>query len=132
MRSLHCSNVPKACFSHMQMGCQDIVGSTVGFENAHGTCVGRIKQGRSPSRASPPMTCQGASAPTQRRRVHGGSPETFLGGAGVVPIPDLQRAAARCARADLSTTSRWHTRVARTLGEAMDNYLGWDIHLHNA
>lgn len=129
----HCSNVPKACFSHMQMGCQDIVGSTVGFENAHGTCVGRIKPG--------PFTFARVSTDdlSGRIRAYAGEgeftedPLETFGGAGVAHIPDLQQLLhLLCASGFEHHVAIAHARVARTLGEAMDNYLGWDIHLHNA
>ncbi|NLB97016.1 MAG: fucose isomerase [Armatimonadetes bacterium] len=129
----HCSNVPKACFSHMQMGCQDIVGSTVGFENAHGTCVGRIKPG--------PFTFARVSTDdlSGRIRAYAGEgeftedPLETFGGAGVAHIPDLQRLLhSLCANGFEHHVAIAHARVARALGEAMGNYLGWDIQLHNA
>ena len=112
----HCSNVPKACFSHAQMGCQDIVGSTVGFENAHGTCVGRIKPG--------PFTFVRVSTddPSGRIRAYAGEGE-FTEDPGDVwrrrrAHPDLQQLLhLLCASGFEHHVAIAHARVARTLGE---------------
>ena len=102
-------------------GRQDIVGGTVGFENAHGTCVGRIKPGPFTFVRCPPMTCRGASVPTRegeftedpgdvwrrRRRAHPGSATAVA-----LALREAGQHRRDCARA------------RGTLGEAMDNYLG--------
>ena len=45
MVAFHCSNFPKDMLEDARMAYQDIVGGTVGNENAYGTIQGRVKPG---------------------------------------------------------------------------------------
>ncbi len=41
----HCGNYPKSVFARMEMRYADVIGATVGFENAYGSCRGNIQPG---------------------------------------------------------------------------------------
>lgn len=41
----HCGNFPKSILDIREVKYGDIIGQTVGFENAYGACIGRIKEG---------------------------------------------------------------------------------------
>lgn len=41
----HCGNYPKSVFAQVEMRYADVIGATVGFENAYGSCRGNIKPG---------------------------------------------------------------------------------------
>jgi len=41
----HCGNYPRSIFARMEMRYADVIGATVGMENAYGSCRGNIKPG---------------------------------------------------------------------------------------
>ncbi|MDH7568347.1 MAG: L-fucose/L-arabinose isomerase family protein [Armatimonadota bacterium] len=127
----HCSNLPKACFQHLRMSQQDIIGGSVGVERTYGTCVGRIKSG--------PFTYARLSTNDQEGLICGylgegeftDDPLDTFGGAGVARIPNLQGLMRfLCTHGFEHHVAMTHARVARALEEAMSNYLGWEIYHH--
>jgi len=129
----HCSNVPKSCFAEVKMSVQDIIGGTVGIENTYGTCVGRIKPG--------PFTFARLSTDDTAGEITGyvgegeftDDPLDTFGGAGVARIEDLQGLLRYICRMGFEHhVAVTQAKVASALQEAMNKYLGWYVHGHNA
>ncbi|NLA57812.1 MAG: fucose isomerase [Firmicutes bacterium] len=129
--AFHCSNFPKDMLESAKMAYQDIVGGTVGNENAYGTVQGRIKPG--------PFTFARLSTDdltgTIRAYVGEGTftddQLTTFGGYGVAEIPGLQ-----CLMKHICNNGFEHhvaitqSQVACALYEAFTKYLGWDVYYH--
>ena len=128
----HCSNLPKSCFSDVEMGVQDIIGASVGVDNTYGTCVGRI--------ASGPFTFLRVSTDDLMGEVTGyiGEGETTddeldtFGGAGVAHIDCLQDLLrVICACGHEHHVAMTQAEVGSAVAEALNNYMGWMVHQHN-
>ncbi len=132
----HCSNLPKDVFSceagqEAEMDYQEIIAGTVGKENTFGTVVGRVR--KSPFtylRVSTDEERGVMAAYTGEGDLTDDPLETF-GGFGVVRIPRLQE----LLRLICMNGFEHHVAVnlsatARGVREALDRYLGWQVHLH--
>jgi L-fucose isomerase-like protein len=127
----HCSNLPKAFFGDIKMDYQEIIAGSVGKENTYGTVVGRIRPGA--------FTFCRVSTDDERGVIRSyvgegtvlDTPVETFGGYGVIEIPNLQGLLHYICRngfehhvaANLST-------CARPVGEALGNYLGWEVYRH--
>ncbi len=127
----HCSNLPRSCFSCVEMGVQDIIGGTVGVENTWGTCVGKVKTG--------PFTFVRVSTDDLEGEVVAyvgegeftDDPLDTFGGAGVARIDDLQSLLGYiCEMGFEHHVAVNRCRVGAAVAEAMDKYLGWDVYAH--
>jgi L-fucose isomerase-like protein len=128
----HCSNLPKAVFSEVKMGVQDIIGGTVGIENTYGTCVGQIAPG--------PFTFCRISTDDLAGEITGylGEGETTddpldtFGGAGVAYIEGLQDLLRLiCTRGFEHHVAMTRGNVGAAVAEALNNYMGWSVFAHN-
>jgi len=127
----HCSNLPKSFFSHQKMDYQEIIAGTVGKENTVGTIVGRIAPG--------PFTYCGVSTDDLRGRItsYVGEGEftddvldTF-GGYGVIKIPHFQQLLQYICRNGLEHhVAATRARVAGSIVDALQTYLGWEVYHH--
>ncbi len=129
--AFHCSNFPKDMLEDAAMSYQDIVGGTVGNENAYGTVQGRIKAG--------PFTFARASTDDVNGKIRAYVGQgafttdqlTTFGGYGVAEIPGLQ-----CLMKHICNNGFEHhvainqSQVACALYEAFTTYLGWDVYYH--
>ncbi len=127
----HCSNLPKSCFQHMKMDYQEIIAGSVGKQNAFGTVVGRIKA--APMTYLRPSTVdnEGIVAAYMGEGRFTDDPLDTFGGYGVAEIPDLQGLLEYiCQNGFEHHVAVNHSRSARAVYEALENYLGWDVYLH--
>jgi len=127
----HCSNLPKACFAHVRMGQQDIIGGSVGVERTYGTCVGSIKPGPFTFARIATDDLSGTIAAYVGEGEFTTDPLDTFGGAGVARIGNLQGLLRYLCTAGFEHhVAVAHGTVARILAEAMGNYLGWDTFQH--
>ncbi|GAG49671.1 unnamed protein product, partial [marine sediment metagenome] len=128
----HCSNLPKAMFSDVKMGVQDIIGANVGVENTWGTCCGSIETG--------PFTFCRISTDDLLGEVRGylgegevtDDPLDTFGGTGVAYIDDLQGLLQYiCANGFEHHVAMTRGEVGAAVAEALSNYMGWLIYAHN-
>ena len=128
----HCSNLPKDVFGDVKMGVQDIIGASVGVENTYGTCCGTI--------ASGPFTFCRISTDDLNGEVTGylgegaitdDALDTF-GGAGVAHIDDLQDLLrVICVRGHEHHVAMAQAEVGAAIADALNNYMGWYVYVHN-
>jgi len=127
----HCSNLPKSLFKKAKMDIQEIIAGSVGAENACGAIVGRLRNG--------PFTfCRvDTFDPAGEIRAYVGEgnltndPLETFGGYGVAEIPDLQA----LLRVICTLGFEHHVAIAmgqaaRSIEDAFDTYLGWDVYHH--
>ncbi|MCF7837577.1 MAG: L-fucose/L-arabinose isomerase family protein [Candidatus Marinimicrobia bacterium] len=127
----HCSNLPRSFFEETRLDYQDIIGGSVGRENAFGTCVGRIRPG--------PFTYARVSTDDVNGQIRAYLGEgEFLtteapsfGGYGVARIPELQSLLQHiCQNGFEHHVAVNRTEVAAGLHEALANYYDWDVYWH--
>jgi L-fucose isomerase-like protein len=128
----HCSNLPQDIFGgEAVMDYQEIIAGSVGKENTYGTVVGKIKP-------TPLTYCRVSTddnygiirAYIGEGRITEDKVETF-GGYGVVEIPQFQTLLRYiCENGFEHHVAVNPTRVAKSVCEAMDKYLQWDVYYH--
>ena len=127
----HCSNLPKSFFKEDRMDFQEIIAGSVGKENTFGTIVGRIK----PARAT---FCRTSTDDVEGQiRVYVGDGQftndkldTF-GGYGVMQIDNLQMLLNYiCQMGFEHHVAVNMSETADAIGEALGNYMGWDVYRH--
>jgi L-fucose isomerase-like protein len=127
----HCSNLPQAFFADHRMDYQEIIAGTVGKENTYGTIVGRVAPG--------PFTYCRVSTGDFEGRITGyvgegrftdDRLETF-GGYGVIEVAEFQRLLRFiCSRGFEHHVAATRATVAAAIDDALNTYLGWDVHRH--
>ncbi len=128
----HCSNAPKSMLGPTCMSYNAIAANMgAGPENSYGTCSGKIKTG--------PMTYARFSTDDTSGAIIGcigegvvtGDPLDTFGGVGVVKINKLQELLKfLCRNGFEHHVAISQSKSAEVLFEAIDNYLGWDVYLH--
>jgi L-fucose isomerase-like protein len=128
----HCSNLPQDIFGgEAVMDYQEIIAGSVGKENTYGTVVGKIKP-------TPLTYCRVSTddnygmirAYIGEARITEDKIETF-GGYGVVEIPQFQTLLRYiCENGFEHHVAVNPTLVAKSVYEAMDKYLQWDVYYH--
>ncbi|NIM93401.1 MAG: fucose isomerase [Anaerolineales bacterium] len=137
----HCSNLPKDIFvdevssaeNLPVMDYQEIIAGTVGKENTFGTVVGRVRSG--------PFTFCRVSTDDLNGRILAyvgegnlsDDPLETFGGYGVFHVPGLQK----LLRYICENGFEHHVAInlsqkASAVHEALNKYLGWDVHYHKA
>ena len=127
----HCSNLPKAFFSEIEMDYQEIIAGSVGKESTYGTVVGPIRPG--------PLTFCRVSTDDERGVVRAylgegqvttDSLDTF-GGYGVIEIPRFQRLLHHiCENGYEHHVAVNLSQCALAVNEALGKYMGWDVYYH--
>ncbi|MGQ9473287.1 MAG: L-fucose/L-arabinose isomerase family protein [Candidatus Caldatribacteriaceae bacterium] len=127
----HCGNYPKSVFAQMEMRYADVIGTTVGFENAYGSCRGNMKPG--------PFTFLRLSTDDKNGRIKAYTGEgeitqdvakTF-GAWGVVRVPKLQELLQFvCKRGFEHHVAINLSQVACAVYEALSTYLGIEVYHH--
>ncbi len=127
----HCSNLPKAFFSHQKMDFQEIIAGTVGKENTFGTIVGRIAPG--------PFTYCRVSTDDLHGRITSyvgtgqftdDALETF-GGYGVIRVPNFQGLLHHICRNGMEHhVAATRAVVDNAIVEALRTYLCWEVYHH--
>ena len=127
----HCSNLPKSLFAEQKMAIQQIIAGSVGPENACGSIVGRLAAGPFTYARVDTNDLEGTiRAYVGEGRITDDPLETF-GGFGVVEIPAMQGLLQHiCAMGFEHHVAIGAGEVARSLDEAFDTYLGWDVYRH--
>ncbi|HOP95514.1 MAG TPA: L-fucose/L-arabinose isomerase family protein [Dictyoglomaceae bacterium] len=127
----HCGNLPKSILDIKEVKSGDIIGQSVGFENAYGACEGIMKEG--------PLTF--ARLTTDDRngdmkayigegKITSDLAETF-GARGIAEVKNLQKLMAYiCKRGFEHHVAINRSHVAKILYEALNNYLGLDVYWH--
>jgi L-fucose isomerase-like protein len=127
----HCSNLPKSFFESIEMRGQDIIAETVGKENTYGTVVGRIKPGPLTYARVSTFDTEGIVAAYLGEGEFTSDPVKTFGGYGVAKIPNLQDLLRYiCDNGFEHHVAMNRARCARAVYEAFDNYLDWDVYLH--
>ncbi|MBU2495314.1 MAG: L-fucose/L-arabinose isomerase family protein [Candidatus Omnitrophota bacterium] len=128
----HCSNAPKSMLGPVCMGYNKIAARMgAGPENSYGTCSGKIKSG--------PMTYVRFSSDDTSAEIIGcigegvitNDPLDTFGGVGVARIEKLQELLRfLCQNGFEHHVAISQSKSAGILFEALDNYVGWDVYLH--
>ncbi len=127
----HCSNLPKHFFESARMDYQEIIAGAVGKLNTFGTVVGKVK--------ASPMTFLRVSTDDLSGRMRGytgegeftDDPLETFGGAGVVRIPNMQKLLRYiCENGFEHHVAANMSRVSTAVYEALGNYLGWSMEIH--
>ena len=128
----HCGNWAKAFLPDAAIATAPILGTTLGEQNTYGALSGRTPGGQ-------PVTFGRISTDDRNGRVIAYVGEgrftddqllTF-GARAVVEIPNLQKLMRMICRRGFEHHAAMNaSRSAAILAEAMDTYLGWDVHVH--
>jgi L-fucose isomerase-like protein len=127
----HCSNLPKSFFKTAKMDYQEIIAGTVGKDNTYGTIVGRIAPGKATfCRTTTDDTAGIVSAYVGEGEFTNDKLETF-GGYGVMKVPNLQDLLQYvCKMGFEHHVAVNKSQAATAIAEALDNYMGWEVYLH--
>ena len=127
----HCSNLPRHFLETITMNFQEILAGTVGKERTYGTLYGRIK--------AEPATYLRVSTDDASGRIKAyagegrftDDPVDTFGGYGVVEVPRLQALLQFICRNGFEHHVVMSlSQTAAAVCEALETYLGWDVHLH--
>ena len=128
----HCGNWAKAFLPDIRIATAPILGTTLGEKNTYGALAGRTPQG--------PVTFGRVSTDDRagciRAYVGQGQftddPLQTFGTRAVVHVPELQKLMRFVCRNGFEHHAAMNaSHCAGILAEAMDTYLGWDVHRHS-
>lgn len=127
----HCGNYPKSVFEKMEMRYADVIGTTVGTENAYGSCRGNIKPGPFTFlRLSTDDLRGGIKAYVGEGEITRDVASTF-GAWGVARIPNLQELLFFiCKNGFEHHVAINLSQVALAVQEALSTYFGVEVYLH--
>jgi L-fucose isomerase-like protein len=127
----HCSNLPKSFFKSSKMDYQEIIAGSVGKDNTYGTIVGRIAPGKATfCRTTTDDPAGVISVYVGQGEFTNDKLETF-GGFGVMKIPNLQTLMQYVCRMGFEHHVAVNmSQTADAIAEALDNYMGWEVHRH--
>lgn len=127
----HCSNLPKSFFDTATMDYHEIIAGTVGKENTYGTVVGRIRPNAATfCRITTDDTAGIINCYTGEGEFTKDKLDTF-GGYGVFKIPNMQRLMKYiCKMGYEHHVAMSMSQKADAISEALDTYMGWEIHRH--
>jgi len=129
----HCSNLPKSFFKKPEMDYQAIIAGSVGKENTYGTVTGQI--------VSAPITFVRMGTREELGEIQGYVGEGVFtndrvksfGGYGVARIPNLQSLLHFiCINGFEHHVAVTLDKVAQSVYEAWEKYLGWDVYYHTS
>lgn len=128
----HCSNYPKSFIGdEVEISNLDVIGASVGEENAFGAIKGQVKAG--------PMTYFRMTTDDLRGEIRAylgqgeftDDPTNIDGGSAVCQVPDLQQLLKYlCKNGFEHHVAMTRGHYGDVLEEAIGNYLGWDLHVH--
>jgi L-fucose isomerase-like protein len=127
----HCGNWAKEFLPDIRIGTAPILGTTLGEENTWGALMGRTPAG--------PVTFGRVSTDDQAGSIRAyvgegrftDDPLNTFGTRAVVQVPGLQSLMRFICRAGFEHHAAMNaSHVARSVHEAMETYLGWDVRLH--
>lgn len=127
----HCGNFPKSILEIREVKYGEIIGQTVGFENAYGACEGRIKEG--------PFTFARITSDDVNGKLKAyvgegeitNDPVNTFGAFGVVKVKNLQNLLRYICREGFEH----HTAInrsfsARVIYESLSNYMNINVYWH--
>ena len=127
----HCGNWAKSFLPDIRIATAPILGSTLGVENTYGALEGRTPAG--------PLTFGRVTTADAEGRIRAYVGEGRLtddrldtfGTRAVAHVPQLQRLLHHICRHGFEHHAVMTvSRTAKILQEALGNYLGWDVHVH--
>ena len=128
----HCGNWAKAFLPDAVVSTAPILGTTLGEQNTYGALAGRTPGGS-------PVTFGRVSTDDRSGRITAyvgegrftDDPLKTFGTRAVVEVPDLQRLMRMICRKGFEHHAAMNaSKCAGVLAEAMEIYLGWDVHVH--
>lgn len=128
----HCGNWAKAFLPDMTIATAPILGTTLGEQNTYGALAGRTPGGQ-------PVTFGRVSTDDRAGRIIAyvgegrftDDPLETFGTRAVVEVPDLQALMRMICRRGFEHHAAMNaSKSAAILCEAMETYLGWDVHVH--
>jgi L-fucose isomerase-like protein len=128
----HCGNWAKAFLPDITIATAPILGTTLGEKNTYGALAGRTPQG--------PVTFGRVSTDDREGRIRAyvgegqftDDPLKTFGTRAVVRVPELQKLMRFICRNGFEHHAAMNaSHSAGILAEAMDTYLGWDVHRHS-
>jgi L-fucose isomerase-like protein len=127
----HCSNLPAQFLEGTTMNFGEIIAGTVGKERSYGTLYGRIRTGPATYlRVSTDDSLGQIKAYVGEGRFTDDPVDTF-GGYGVMEVPRLQALLQFICRNGFEHHVVMSlSQTADAVQEALETYLGWDVHLH--
>ncbi|MGJ8455572.1 L-fucose/L-arabinose isomerase family protein [Pseudothermotoga sp. U03pept] len=127
----HCGNFPRSVYETAEIRYADVIGTTVGNQNAYGACAGKIKSG--------PFTFFRLSTDDISGKLRGyvgegeilsQDPKTF-GSRAIAKISNLEELMKNiCLEGFEHHVAINLSQVAKAIKEAMERYLGIEVHLH--
>jgi len=129
----HCGNWAKSFLPDVKVGTAPILGTTLGEHNTYGALAGRTPAG--------PVTFARVSTDDKAGRIrayvgHGSFTSDELhtfGSRAVVEVPRLQQLMRYiCKNGFEHHAAMSASHCAAPVAEAMETYLGWDVHRHEA
>ncbi|MEM2960838.1 MAG: L-fucose/L-arabinose isomerase family protein [Candidatus Bathyarchaeia archaeon] len=127
----HCGNLPKSILDIKWVGCGEILGKSIGFENTYGSCTGRIRSGPATfARIMSDDTSGRLKAYIGEGEITDDQLETF-GAYGVIRVPNLQGLLKYICRNGFEHhVAINRSYVAKILHEALNNYMGIEVYWH--
>ncbi len=127
----HCGNLPRSVLDIREVSYGDIIGGTVGKENAYGICAGKVKPGPLTfARITTDDICGDIKAYVGEGEVVQDVADTF-GASGIVKINRLQELMHYvCKNGFEHHVAINRSSVARTIYEALENYMGINTYWH--
>lgn len=127
----HCGNLPRSVLDIKEVSYGDIIGGTVGKENAYGICVGKVKPGPLTfARITTDDICGDIKAYVGEGEVVQDIADTF-GASGIVKINRLQELMHYvCKNGFEHHVAINRSSVARIIYEALENYMGINTYWH--
>jgi L-fucose isomerase-like protein len=128
----HCGNWAKAFLPDITIATAPILGTTLGEKNTYGALAGRTPRG--------PVTFGRVSTDDREGRIRAyvgqgqltDDPLQTFGTRAVVHVPELQKLMRFICRNGFEHHAAMNaSHCAGILAEAMDTYLGWDVHRHS-
>jgi L-fucose isomerase-like protein len=129
----HCGNWAKAFLPDVTIATAPILGTTLGEQNTYGALAGRTPGGQ-------PVTFGRVSTDDRAGRIIAyvgegrftDDPLETFGTRAVVEVPDLQALMRMICRRGFEHHAAMNaSKSAAILREAMETYLGWDVHVHS-
>lgn len=127
----HCGNLPKSVLDIKEVSYGEIIGQTVGFDNAYGACKGRVKEGPFTFARLTSDDLNGKlKAYVGEGEITADPIETF-GAAGVVKVSNLQKLLHYiCEHGFEHHTAINKSYSAKIVYEALSNYFNTEVYWH--
>lgn len=128
----HCSNLPKSFFEDTRLTAHPIISDMKTADLSYGTIEGRIKARECTLLRIETDDNNGEITGVLAEGRYTKDPLETFGGFGVVEVPDLQGLLkVLCYRGFAHHVAATLNKVGDIVQEALINYLGWDIYIHN-